>query len=153
MWESREEAEQIMRSVLHICDIIKVSEEELLIVTDSGNLLTAVSKLLNQGISIVCITQGAKGCIVATKHGIERYPTYKVATVDTLGAGDSFFGAFLAQVIKSGKNPDELTTTELKDIAIYANACGALSSTKHGAIPAMPTHEEILECVGKIITY
>jgi fructokinase len=153
LWNSKSEAEMIMRSVLSLCDIVKVSEEELLILTDSGNLLTSVAKLLNYGISIVCITQGAKGCIIATKHGIERYPTFKVDIVDTLGAGDSFFGAFLAQIIKSGKRPENLTTEDLKNIAIYSNACGALSSTKYGAIPAMPTHEEILDCIGRIKTY
>ena len=86
-----------MRSVLSHATLAKYRKEELLILTDSGNLLTSVAKLLNYGISIVCITQGAKGCIIATKHGIERYPTFKVDIVDTLGAGDSFFGAFLAR--------------------------------------------------------
>lgn len=153
LWNSKGEAELVMKSVLNLCDIIKVSEEELLILTDSGNLLTSVSKLLTYGISIICITQGAKGCIIATKRGIERYPTFRVDIVDTLGAGDSFFGAFLAQIIKSGKRPEDFTAEELKSFALYSNACGALSSAKHGAIPAMPTHEEILNCIGKIETY
>ena len=39
--------------------------------------------------------------------------------------------------------------TDLRDFAVYANACGALSSTKVGAIPAMPTHEEVLALMEK----
>lgn len=143
LWESKEEAVKAMRSVLRYVDIIKVSEDELQLITDCGNMIPAIAKLLNAGIKVVCITQGAKGCIIATKRGIERFPAFKVETVDTLGAGDSFFGAFLSRLVLSGKPMDEIEMTDLREFAVYANACGSLSSAKVGAIPAMPTHEEI----------
>ena len=149
LWESKEAAVKAMRSVLMYVDVIKVSEAELQIITDCANLLPAIAKLLNDGVKVVCITQGAKGCIVATRHGIERLPTFKVETVDTLGAGDSFFGAFLSRLVISGKSMDEIEMDDLREFAMYANACGALSSTKVGAIPAMPTHEEILALMEK----
>lgn len=143
LWESKDEALKAMRSVLRYVDIIKVSELELQIITDCATLLPSIAKLLNMGIRVVCITQGAKGCIIATKHGIERFPAFKVETVDTLGSGDSFFGAFISKLVLSGKSIDEITMEDLKEFAVYGNACGALSSSKVGAIPAMPTHEEI----------
>lgn len=149
LWESKEAAVKAMRSVLMYVDVIKVSEAELQIITDCANLLPAIAKLLNDGVKVVCITQGAKGCIVATRHGIERLPTFKVETVDTLGAGDSFFGAFLSRLVISGKSMNEIEMDDLREFAMYANACGALSSTKVGAIPAMPTHEEILALMEK----
>ncbi len=149
LWSSKAEAVKAMRSVLRYVDIIKVSELELQIITDSGNLLPSIAKLLNEGVKVVCITQGAKGCIIATRKGIERLPTFDVETIDTLGAGDSFFGAFLSQLIKSGKAVDELDMDDLREFAVYANACGSLSSTKVGAIPAMPTHEEIMALIEK----
>ena len=149
LWSSRAEAVKAMRSVLRYVDIIKVSELELQIITDSGNLLPSIAKLLNEGVKVVCVTQGAKGCIVATRKGIERFPTFDVETIDTLGAGDSFFGAFISQIIKSGKTMDELEMDDLREFAVYANACGSLSSTKVGAIPAMPTHEEIMALIEK----
>ncbi len=153
LWSNKQEAITAMQSVLKMVDIVKVSENELQIITDCGNMIPAIAKLLNTGVKIICITQGAKGCIIATRHGIERISTYKVETVDTLGAGDSFFGAFLAEIVKSGKSLDELEIDDLKGFALYANACGSLSSTKHGAIPAMPTDEEIRGLMenGKII--
>lgn len=147
LWESRDDALKEMRSVLRYVDIIKVSESELQILTDCANLLPAIAKLLNTGIKIVCITQGAKGCIIATKHGIERFPAFKVTTADTLGAGDSFFGAFIARLTLSGKSVDETDMDDLREFAVYANACGALSSARVGAIPAMPTNEEILALI------
>ncbi|MGN0674716.1 MAG: carbohydrate kinase [Oscillospiraceae bacterium] len=149
LWESKEAAVKAMRSVLRYADVVKVSELELQIITDCANLLPAIAKLLNSGVRVVCITQGAKGCIIATRKGIERLPTFKVETVDTLGAGDSFFGAFLSKLVLSGKTMDEIDMNDLREFAMYANACGSLSSTKVGAIPAMPTHEEIMELMAK----
>ncbi|MCM1382351.1 MAG: carbohydrate kinase, partial [Muribaculaceae bacterium] len=147
LWNSKDEAVKEMRSVLRYVDIIKVSETELQVLTECANLLPAIAKLLNSGIRVVCITQGAKGCIIATKHGIERFPAFKTNTVDTLGAGDSFFGAFIARLALSGKSIDEIVMDDLREFAVYANACGALSAAKVGAIPAMPTHEEIVALI------
>ena len=147
LWSSKAEAVRAMQSVLPLVDIIKVSEDELQILTDLGNMIPAIAKVLSTGVKVICITQGAKGCVIATRKGIETIRTFKVDTIDTLGAGDSFFGAFLSQLVKSGKTLDELTMADLKSFAVYANACGSLSSTKQGAIPAMPTDEEIRELI------
>ena len=149
LWESREEAVKTMRSVLGYVDIIKVSEQELQIITDCATLLPSIAKILNSGVQVLCITQGAKGCIIATRHGIERFPSFKVETVDTLGSGDSFFGAFISRLVLSGKSIDEIEMDDLREFAVYGNACGALSSTKVGAIPAMPSHEEISALVAQ----
>lgn len=149
LWDSKEDAIKTMRSVLRYVDIIKVSELELQIVTECTNLLPAIAELLKAGVKVVCVTQGAKDCVIATKRGIERFPTFKAETVDTLGAGDSFFGAFISRLVLTGKTPDELDMSDLRDFAIYANACGALSSEKVGAIPAMPTHEEIMALIAR----
>jgi fructokinase len=153
IWSSKEEAIRAMQSVLKLVDIVKVSEEELQILTDCGNMIPAIAKLFESGIKVICITQGAKGCIIATRQGIEPVRAFKTNTVDTLGAGDSFFGAFLSRIVKSGKNVDELDMSDLTSYALYANACGALSSTKYGAIPAMPTEAEILDLMenGKML--
>lgn len=153
LWNSRAEAMQAMQSVLKLVDIVKVSEEELQVLTDCGNMIPAIAKLLGEGIKIICITQGAKGCVIATKQGIESVHAFKTNIVDTLGAGDSFFGAFLSQIVKSGKSLEELEMSDLTGFALYANACGALSSTKPGAIPAMPEEAEILDLIknGKVL--
>ena len=149
LWESREEAVKTMKSVLGYVDIIKVSEQELQIITDCATLLPSIAKILNSGVRVLCITQGAKGCIIATRHGIERLPAFKTETVDTLGSGDSFFGAFISRLVLSGKSLDEIVMDDLREFAVYGNACGALSSSKVGAIPAMPTHDEIVTLIAQ----
>ena len=147
MWESEEKAISTMRSMLKYCDVLKIAETELDAISDCNILLKSLADLFKYGISVVILTQGAKGCVIASKKGIERLPTYDVQTIDTIGAGDSFFGAFLTKLAQSGKRPDELSMAELVDFADFANACGALSSTKHGAIPSMPTLQEVLDCM------
>ena len=153
LWRSKEQAVQAMKNVLRYVDIIKVSEEELQIITDCGNLLPAIAKLLNMGIKIVCITQGAKGCIIATKSSVELYPAYKVDSVDTLGSGDSFLGGFLYKLLEKSKDITELTSDELYEMSDFANACGAITSMEHGAIPAMPDLKEVEEFMEKTEKY
>lgn len=153
LWQSKEQAVQAMKNVLRYVDIIKVSEEELQIITDCGNLLPAIAKLLNMGIKIVCITQGAKGCIIATKSSVELYPAYKVDSVDTLGSGDSFLGGFLYKLLEKSKDITELTSDELYEMSDFANACGAITSMKHGAIPAMPDLKEVEDFMEKTEKY
>ena len=147
LWESQSVAKSEMKSVLAYVDIIKVSEEELKLLTDCDQLIQGIAKLLNQGIKIVVVTQGAKGCIIATKSGIERLPTYDVKTIDTTGSGDSFWGSFLYNIVTSDKEISDLSFEELKTFCDFSNACGSLCSTKKGAIPAMPTKDEIEECM------
>ena len=153
LWQSKEQAVQAMKNVLRYVDIIKVSEEELQIITDCGNLLPAIAKLLNMGIKIVCITQGAKGCIIATKSSVELYPAYKVDSVDTLGSGDSFLGGFLYKLLEKSKDITELTSDELYEMSDFANACGAITSMEHGAIPAMPDLKKVEEFMEKTEKY
>ena len=149
LWNSPDEAKKEMRSVLRYVDVIKVSEEELGIVSDCGNMLPGIAKLLDLGIKVVCVTQGAKGCFIATKKDIETCPAYTVETVDTLGSGDGFLGAFLHRLNESHKKPEELSSEELHDMASFANACGAMISMKKGAIPAMPDMKEVREFLAK----
>lgn len=150
LWESPSKAKASMKSVLSYVDIIKVSEDELKMLTDCDQFIQGIAKLLGYGIKIVVVTQGAKGCIIAGKGGIERLPTYDVKTIDTTGSGDSFFGAFLYKLAESEKNFSDIAFEELKDFADFANACGALCSTKSGAIPAMPNKKEIEACMANV---
>lgn len=143
LWESRDAALREMRSAVRYADIIRVSEEELQLITDCGTLVAAVAKLLAAGIKIVCVTQGAKGCIIATSKGIERYPSFNTPMIDTMGSGDCFLGGFLHKLVESGKDLSELEQEDIEEFAMFANACGALCSTKKGAIPAMPSLSEV----------
>ncbi len=143
LWSNTDAAAKSMQNAVRYADIIKVSENELQLISDCGNLLPAVAKLLNEGVKIICVTQGAKGCIIATNSSVELYSSYKAESVDTIGSGDSFLGGFLFKLLEKAKDISELSMNEIYDMAMYANACGALSSMKTGAIPSMPSQSEV----------
>ena len=60
---------------------------------------------------------------------------------DTNGAGDTFFGAALSKLCKEA--PDTLTVDKLESILAFANKAASITTSRHGAIPAMSTLEEI----------
>ncbi|XP_021906807.1 probable fructokinase-4 [Carica papaya] len=65
---------------------------------------------------------------------------FHVKTVDTTGAGDSFVGALLCKLVDDHSLIDD--EARLREVLRFANACGAITTTKKGAIPALPTEAE-----------
>ena len=147
LWKGREEeGVQRMKSLIPLADIMKVSGEELELLTGKESLEEGAWALLEQGVSLAVVTLGARGCkAFAPGLSLEK-PTYDTKVKDTTGSGDSFFGALLAQVILSGKKPGDLSQQELSAFVDFANAAGSTCATKTGAIPAMPTTAEIEAC-------
>lgn len=146
LWKSQEEGVFHMKSLVSKADIMKVSEEELALLTGETDLAAGADQLLAQGVSLVAVTLGAAGCAVFTEKLSLRKHTYDTKVKDTTGSGDSFFGALLAKIVRSGKRPAELTEQELSEFVDFANAAGAVCATKTGAIPALPRTEEIERC-------
>jgi fructokinase len=66
----------------------------------------------------------------------------KVKVGDTNGAGDTFFGATLAQLAKFDSLND-VSAEELERIITVSNKAAGITTSRHGAIPAMPTKEEV----------
>lgn len=143
LWDSREKAIEGMRSVLSYVDVMKISDEETELLTGISEPEMAAKKLIENGISIVAVTLGADGALICTKEGCEHVKGYQVRIVDTTGAGDSFWGGFLTQLLESGKMPSEVSLKEAAAFADYGNAVASLCVEKRGAIPAMPTKAEV----------
>jgi len=146
LWPSEQEGVARMRSLIPQADIMKVSDEELQLLTEKKGLADGAKALLEQGVSVVVVTMGPKGCGVFTPSCTLEKNTYDTKVIDTTGSGDSFFGALLAQIVQSGKKPGELTGEELSSFVDFANAAGATCATKMGAIPALPDTAAIQEC-------
>jgi ribokinase len=100
-----------------------------------SELEDAATSLLQRGCKNVILKLGARGCYLALADGTRRaVPAHKVTAVDTTAAGDAFNGAF-AVAILSGE--DAVNSAE------WACAVAALSVTRHGAQPSMPTPSEL----------
>ena len=111
------------------------SEARLLCgLTDDFSSLDELAALLDLGVQTAVVTLGARGAALVTPDGIEHVPGYPVAAVDTVAAGDCFTGA-VAVEIALGR--------PLRDAARFACAAAALSVTRKGAQPGLPTREEV----------
>lgn len=89
---------------------------------------------LGLGVEIVALTLGKDGTMVANKHEKRHIPSRVVKAVDATGAGDTFDGAFLAELLKSG---DPFAA------AHYANAAAALSTQGYGAVAPIPRRSDV----------
>lgn len=145
LWASAEEAMEWMRLPLPMVDVIKLSEEELPLLTGTAGLEEGGARLEEQGVKLVLVTLGGAGVFCRWRGETFTVPGLHVDVADTNGAGDTFFGAVLSRLSRrEGRAPlEDLARAELEDILSFANRAAALTCSRSGAIPAMPTLEEV----------
>lgn len=97
-----------MKSVIPLADVMKVSDEESLLLTGADDYEEAADQLLSNGLKLVAITLGSKGALVATSTYREIVKAFPVNAVDTTGAGDSFWGGFLSCYLSYDKKMEDL---------------------------------------------
>lgn len=142
LWNNKNEAVAKMRRLLKYVDIIKVSEEELEIITAQSDPHRATDLLLNMGITVVLVTLGEKGAFFKTARVSGWCEAIHAEVADTNGAGDTYMGAFLTKLDSLEKfviNADNC----LEDANMFACISAGISVTKSGAIPSMPTKDEV----------
>ena len=144
LWSGEEEARAQMRAVLPLCDIVKISEEETEMLTGSEAPEEAAEALIRQGVRLVIVTLGANGAYWRYGKDSGTVPGFRVKVADTNGAGDTFFGAFLSRIAKHGGIGD-LTPERIERYVRYANRAASITASRPGAIPAMPTEDELTE--------
>ena len=148
LWRDESEAIEWMRIPLPLVDIIKLSEEELPLLTGSDSLEEGSRLLTEQGISLVFVTLGGAGSFCRWQNECFTVPGVSVKVADTNGAGDTFLGAVLSRLCLRGEKPLEgLTRAELENILTFANRAASLTCSRSGAIPAMPTLAELTGCL------
>jgi len=84
--------------------------------------------------SYILIKLGDKGALLYENGNYEIFPAFKVKTVDSTAAGDSFIAAVVIKMMEYG---------DIRKAVQYANAVGALCVSKHGAQPSLPTAAEV----------
>jgi ribokinase len=132
-------AQRLSPELLKTIDVLTPNETEAQIltgieVTDQDSARGAAKNLLASGVKAVIVTMGAKGFLLAESERIEYVPAIKVNAVDATAAGDAFTGS-LAVGLAQGQS--------LADAALFANRVAALSVTKMGAQPSMPTRQAV----------
>lgn len=145
LWKNEADAEKNMRSLIPFVDIMKLSDEETVLLTGRRDPEDAAKELFDKGVKVIAVTLGSRGVYIYGKDGGCVVPGFSCTAVDTNGAGDSFWGGFLYRISLTAGKPEELTLEELKEFARFGNAVASLCVERKGAIPAMPDLAEVKE--------
>lgn len=117
------------------CNILKINDEELITVSrmfgyPGIDLQDKCWILLGKyNLKMLILTCGINGSYVFTPGNVSFQPTPRVEVADTVGAGDSFTAAFIAEILK-GKS---VTEAHSRAVAVSAFVC-----TQQGAMPVLP---------------
>lgn len=128
-------SKDILEESFRLCNVLKINDEELVIVQrmfgyEGLHEEDTCKKLISDfGLKLLILTCGTNGSYVFDKDGVSFMPTPKVKVADTVGAGDSFTGSFVAQLLL-GKTVREAHETAVR---VSAFVC-----TQNGAMPQLP---------------
>lgn len=145
LWKNEKTAIEAMKAVIPFSDMTKVSDEESLLLTGKSSYEDAADELLSMGLKLVAITLGGDGVLVATADRKEMIEAFRTETVDTTGAGDSFWGGFLSRFLFLNKGIDDLEWEEIRTCAVMGNVVAGLCVQKRGGIPSIPGPGEVEE--------
>ena len=141
LWKNKEDAIAQMKAPLPLVDILKVSDEELPLLTGTTDCESGTAQLAQNGIRLIFVTLGANGVFYRFGDKTGHVAGVPCKVGDTNGAGDTFFGAALSKLCK--EELDTLTVDKLEGILAFANKAASITTSRHGAIPAMPTLAEV----------
>ncbi len=149
LWASPSQARRTILATVACADLVKINDEELSFLTGTSDIFKGLQSLSHTTDAALLVTCGPQGAAYRWRKAEGYVEGFKVAAVDGTGAGDGFVAGFLSRLLGSPKDlkklkPDAHT---LSGWVRYANAVGALSTTKRGAIPAFPSASEVASLV------
>jgi len=139
LWEGEKEAYRRIWEVIPGVDLLKVNERELLLLTGTDDPEKGIPVFLAEGTRNVVVTMGREGAFFGNELGQGFVPGFAVETVDATGCGDSFVAGILSEFSGSPVIPPDTFEHLLR----FANACGAITATRRGVIPALPWRREV----------
>lgn len=142
LWEgAQDQAAARIRRALDDVDLLKVSDEELFLFGGEEGLEALMRE---KQIALAVVTLGKDGARCHFKDQIISVPGRVVRVVDSTGAGDAFWGAFLSSLILQGvKAVADLSAEKIRDAMLWGNVAGSLCVQGKGAIPSLPTDRQI----------
>ena len=145
IWQNENEAYSVISEILPYVDILKLSEEELYLLTKQRDIEKAICVLHNTcNAALIFITCGGNGAYAFNDTNVMYYPAYKMNVIDTTGAGDAFYGAALYHLKDyTLAQMRKLDGDTLEKILMIATASGGLTTENYGGIPAIPSRSAI----------
>lgn len=145
LWGKEKEAAEAIQCVLPDVDMLKISEEESVLLTGKTEYSQAAYNLLERGPKLIAVTLGSQGVYLAAKERCERIAGFPTEVIDTTGAGDSFWGGFLSKLLEYHMDIREMSWENWKACAKFGNATASLCVRKRGGIPAVPLKKEVVK--------
>ncbi len=147
LWKSLEDAKEQVKYGLEHCDVLKISDNEILWFTEEEDFDAGIEKIRQEyQIPLILLSMGKEGSRAYYKDlRVEVKPFLQENTIETTGAGDTFGACCLHSVLKYGLyNFDE---SKLVEMLTFANAAASIITTRKGALRVMPSVTEIKELI------
>ena len=133
-WTSEEEARAEVAKILPHVTVAIGNDKECAVAVGEGTPDEQADRLLAAGVEIAVVKLGAEGVMAKTRTERVVSAPVPVETLNGLGAGDSFGGAFCHGL---------LSGWPLAQVLDYANAAGAIVASRLSCADAMPTPDEV----------
>lgn len=148
LWDSLEEAREQVSYGLEHCQILKISDNEILWFTGAKDFDEGIEILREKyNIPLILLSLGRDGSRAYTeKYQVEVPAVIQENTIETTGAGDTFGGCVLHYVLSHGWH--EYGEEELREMLRFANGAASIVTTRKGALRVMPKREEIEALIG-----
>lgn len=139
----------MMRYGFSVCDILKISDDEITFVTGKDTIEEAITAFcaLYQP-KLMSVTCGKNGSIVI--YNGQKVPCgahIRPDTIETTGAGDTFMACMLNFVLEHGV--EDLSESDLLEMQKFAGTAASLITTRRGALKVMPTKGEVVSELNK----
>lgn len=136
---SHAEAISVFEALVHLTDVVKLSDEDAQWLYPRKDLADTAAHLLGLGTGLAVITKGSQGSLLATAATQLNIPSVKSGVADTIGAGDSYMAALILGLLTRGT--DGLAPAVLEQLGRTASMAAAITVRRPGANP--PTLQEL----------
>jgi fructokinase len=136
---SHAEAKSIFEDLVHLTDVVKLSDEDAQWLYPRKDLADTAAHLLGLGAGLAVITRGSQGSLLATAETQLNIPSVTSGVADTIGAGDSYMSALILGLLTRGT--DGLAPAVLEQLGRTASMAAAITVRRPGANP--PTLQEL----------
>ncbi|MFS8479506.1 MAG: 5-dehydro-2-deoxygluconokinase [Micromonosporaceae bacterium] len=134
-WPDPAEASALVSEALEHVTIAVGNREECRVAVGETDPQRAADALLARGVELAIVKQGPNGVLAATAHERVEVPSFPVAVVNGLGAGDAFGGALVHGLLNGW---------DLRRVLRFANVAGAIVASRLECAGAMPTEAEVV---------
>jgi fructokinase len=148
LWSSMDLARKQVEYGLGMCDILKISDNEIVWLTGEEDYSKGVAELKEKyDIPLILVSMGKEGSRAYYKDSmVEKSAFVQPNTIETTGAGDTFMACVLHKVLQDGL--ENLKEEQLDEMLTFANAAASLITTRKGALRVMPEEHDIREMIG-----